>query len=192
MRSDGAKRLLSATTTAVIVLLAACGESTGPGDDSTAQGSFQATVSGDLSLSLSGLAVFGTQVEGGDTGFVIALMDGLLGQDNSDIVFIGRDNPTAPGTGTFPIEPGLCPTCTEDDFSGAYVHQETQVDVGTYLSESGSFTISAASADTLRGEFDFTATAFLLFGNVTAESVQLTGSFTAVAGQVPTVPSTTR
>ncbi len=56
--------------------------------------------------------------------------------------------------------------------------------LGTFVSDTGSFVIRTASADTLRGTFDLTTSAFLLFGNVTADSVRRQGSFRAVAGRV--------
>ncbi len=173
-----------------LVALACGGDSTGPDGDNGEEprGMFQATVSGDLSLTLSGEAVFGTQAEGGATTFAIALMRGVLGQDGSDIIFIGRDNPTAPGAGTYPIHSASCVTCTADDFAGGYVRQVTLADLGIFVSDTGAFTIGAASADTLRGIFDFSTSAFLVFGSVTADSVRLEGSFTAVAGQIPSLP----
>jgi hypothetical protein len=149
-------------------------------------GFFQATVSGDLSLNLSGVAVFGTLTEQGSSAFAIALLSGAPGQDGSDVIFIGRDNPTAPGVGVYPIHSASCATCTADDFTGAYVRQVTVLNLGTFVSDTGSFVISTASADTLRGTFDLTTSAFLLFGSVTADSVRLQGSFRAIAGRVPT------
>ncbi|UCF40807.1 MAG: hypothetical protein JSW43_00230 [Gemmatimonadota bacterium] len=181
----------------VMILLAAvglaapaCGDTSGPhnGNGNEDRGSFQATASGDLNLSFSGEAVFGIQTADGSSAFVVALMHGTLGGDNSDYVFIGRDNTTAPGAGTYPIHPSTCGSCTADDFTAAYLHQVTVVDYGVFFSDTGTFTISAASADTLRGTFDLTTSAFLTIGSVTADSVRLQGTFTAVAGQVPSAP----
>jgi hypothetical protein len=176
---------------AIGLVAPACGgESTAPnGDNGEPQGTFQATVSGDLSLTLSGQAVFGTQMQQGSSAFAIALLSGVLGDDGSDIAFIGRDNPTAPGVGTYPIRSASCVTCTADDFAGAYVRQVTVLDLGFFTSDTGAFTISAASADTLRGTFDFTTNAFLVSGSLAGvDSLRLQGSFTAVAGQVPVAP----
>lgn len=173
-----------------LATLACGGDSSGPGNGNgdEPQGTFQATVSGDLSLILSGEAVFGIQTQSGSSAFVIALMRGVLGGNNSDIIFIGRDNATAPAARDYPIHPTTCGTCTADDFTGAYLHQLTLADYGVFFSDTGAFTISTASADTLRGTFDFSTSAFLVFGSVTADSVRLQGSFTAVAGQVPSTP----
>ena len=124
----------------------------------------------------------------GSSAFTIAMSSGVFGEAGSDVIFLGRDNPTAPGVGTHPIHSASCVTCTADDFAGAYVHQVTALDIGTFIRDTGAFTISAANADTLRGTFDFATSAFLVFGSVTADSVRLEGSFTAVAGQVPSTP----
>jgi hypothetical protein len=172
-----------------LVALACGGDSTGPnGNNGDPQGTFQAAVSGDLSLNLSGHAVFGIQMQQGSSAFAIAMSSGVFGEAGSDVIFIGRDNATTPGVGTHPIVSASCVTCTADDFAGAYVHLVTALDNGTFISDTGAFTISAASADTLRGTFDFTTSAFLVFGSVTADSVRLQGSFIAVAGQVPAAP----
>ena len=173
------------------VALACGGDSTGPGDNGGSQlgGTFQANVTGDLTATLSGPAVFGTVTDQGSTAFAIALLRGVLGEAGSDAIYLGRDNPAAPGVGDFPIHSASCVTCTADDFAGAYIYQPGLLDLGTFVSDTGSMTITAASADTLRGTFDFTTSVFLAFGNVAGiDSVRLVGSFTAVAGVVPTAP----
>jgi hypothetical protein len=151
-------------------------------------GSFEATLSGDLTFSLSGGAVFGTMTEGGSSAFAMALLSGVPGRDGSDVIYVGRDNTTVPGLGVYPIQSASCVTCTADDFTGAYLHQVTLFDYGVFVSDTGSFVISSANADTLRGTFDLVTSALVVFGNVTADSVRLQGSFTAVAGRVPSAP----
>jgi hypothetical protein len=167
----------------------ACGDdTTGPnGNGSGIPGTFQASVTGDLTLSLSGGAVFGTLTEGGSSGFAIALVRGVLGQSNSDVAYIGRDNNTAPAAGDYPIHSATCGSCTADDFTGAYLHQVSLAEFGAFVSDTGAFTITSASADTLRGTFAFSAS-LLIGSGVSADSVRLEGSFTAVAGQVPASP----
>jgi hypothetical protein len=168
----------------------ACGDDdpAGPnGNESGIPGTFQASVTGDLTLSLSGGAVFGTLTEGGSSAFAIALVRGVLGQDNSDVAYIGRDNTAAPAAGSYPIHSATCGSCTADDFTGAYLHQVSLAEIGAFVSDTGAFTITSASADTLRGTFDFSASLAIGIG-VTADSVRLQGSFTAVAGQVPASP----
>lgn len=175
---------------ALSLVALACGDNgNGPGNGHVDQGSFTATVSGDLGLSVSGEAVFGIQTQGASSAFVIALMHGTYGGDNSDFVFIGRDNTTAPGVGTFVIQPASCISCTADDFTGAYLHQVGIADYGIFFSDTGAFTITAASADTLQGTFEFSGSLFIGIGSIAdADSVRLQGSFTAVAGEVPGAP----
>jgi hypothetical protein len=165
---------------AVLLAAAACGgDSTAP----ATQGSFQATVSGHLSLNLSGEAIHGTaQVQGQDV-FVLAMVRGTPGTNNSDLITIGRDNPTAPGPGDYVIFPGDCTSCTADDFTAAYLHQVTLADFGFFVSDTGAFTIASASGDTLQGSFGFSATSFF----VGDDSVMLAGTFTAVPGDVASI-----
>jgi hypothetical protein len=172
-------RRLALTVMAVAMVAACGGNTTEPGP----QGSFQASVTGDLTLSLSGEAVFGTQ-EG--SGFIIAMEQGNVGGSNADLVMIGRDSPDRPAPGTYEIVSGTtCEDCTSEDFSGLYLHQITALDLGFYVSLTGSFTIDTSTDDRVTGSFSFTATGFILAGDVTAEDVALEGTFSAVPGTIP-------
>ena len=171
-------RRLALTVMAVAMVAACGGNTTEPGP----QGSFQASVTGDLTLSLSGTAVFGLQ-EGG--GFVIAMEQGNVGGSSAELVMIGRDSPDRPAPGTYEIVSGTCTTCTSEDFSGLYLHQITALDLGFYLSLSGTLTIDTSTGDRVTGSFSFTGTSFILSGDVTAEDVALEGTFSAVPGTIP-------
>ncbi len=171
-------RRLALTVIAAATVAACGGGTTEPGP----QGSFQASVTGDLSLSLGGTAVFGQQ-EGG--GFVIAMEQGTVGGSSAELVMIGRDNPARPAAGTYEIVSGTCTTCTADDFSGLYLHQVTALDLGFYVSVSGSFTIDTSTDERVAGSFDFSASSFILSGDVTATDVSLQGTFSAVPGTIP-------
>jgi hypothetical protein len=165
---------------ALLVAVAACGESTAP----TPRGTFQATVSGDLSLNLSGEAIHGTVEIQGDTVFVLAMVRGTPGADNSDLVTVGRDNPATPAPGAYPIFSGDCIDCTADDFTAAYLHQVTLADFGFFVSDTGAFTVATAIGDTLQGSFAFAATLTFPLGD---DSVALEGTFTAVPGDVASI-----
>ena len=174
----------SAVTAAVAVAVACGGNGTAPPD----QGSFQATVSGDLSLSLSGTALFGT--EGADfEGFGIALTSGQVGQNNSDLVLIARDNTARPVAGTYDILEiaGVsCPDCTADDFTSIYWRQLTAVDVAFLTSVSGTLTIDESAAEQVSGSFTFTASALVSSGDLeSVDSVMVQGTFRAVPGTIP-------
>ena len=163
-------------------VVAACGG--GNGTEPPDRGSFQAAVTGDLTLDLGGTAVFGTE---GDAfqGFGVALVSGPVGGDNSDLILIARDNTARPAAGTYEIVDATCTDCTADDFSAAYLHQVTLIDLGLYVSVSGTLTIDTSGAARVGGSFDFTATFFRKFGDVTAEDVALQGTFRAVPGTIP-------
>ncbi len=171
--------------------IAGCGGGTGPGDDpepeTGSSGSFQATVSGDLALSLSGSAVFGVQTQQGQQAFAIGFIKGDPGSNDSDIIVIARNNTSTPGPGTYTIVSGSCTTCTENDFASGFLHQVTSLDFGIYLSESGSLTLESVSSELLQGFFSFTATAILKFGSVTAENLTIEGTFIAVPGDIPSI-----
>jgi len=174
-------RVVGLAVCAVAAAVAACGGETSAPPD---QGSFQATVSGDLSLNLSGTAVFGTQ--GPDfEGFGIALVSGVVGQNNSDYILMARDNTARPAAGEYEIVDVNCTGCTADDFSAVYLHQLTLFDIGVYTSLSGTLTIESSSAEQMTGSFTLTATAFVISGDVTAEDVSLQGTFRAVPGAIP-------
>lgn len=175
-------------TAAVVAVATACGDGDGGGAGTGPDAaSFQATVTGDLNLTLSGTAVFGVDTTQGQAGFVIALMRGTPGSDDSDIIVIGRDNTATPGVGTHAIVSGRCTTCSDDDFAALFAHQETIADFGLFLSEAGSFTLESVNADRMQGSFSFTASVFLSSGNVTADTLMLRGTFTAQQGQVPSI-----
>jgi len=171
-------RRLALTVIAVATVAACGGDPAEPGP----QGSFQASVTGDLSLSLSGGAVFGHQ-EGG--GFVIAMEQGNVGGSSAELVMIGRDSPVQPAAGTYEMVSGTCLDCTPEDFSGLYLHQITVLDLGLYVSVSGTLSIDTSTAERVTGSFSFTATSFILSGDVTAEDLALEGTFSAVPGTIP-------
>ncbi len=171
-------RRLALTVMAVAMVAACGGDTTEPGP----QGSFQASVTGDLTLSLSGEAVFGTQ-EG--SGFIIAMERGNVGGSSADLVTIGRDSPDRPAPGTYEIVDAACGSCTAEDFSGLYLHQLTVLDLGLYLTGSGTFTIDTSTEERVTGSFSFTATRLFNSGDVTAEDVALEGTFSAVPGSIP-------
>lgn len=159
----------------------ACSETNGPVDE----GSFTGTVSGDISLALSGTSVFGVTTQGGRQGFVIALDQKGATQFDRDVVVLGRFNTERPDVGTFTIIPGACTTCSPDDFDAGYVFQRANGESGFFISESGTLQITASSADQIVGSVSFQAV--VLSGGSGATNVTVTAQFRSVPGQVPSV-----
>lgn len=161
--------------TGVATSLVSCGgdDTTGPGS-----GSFTATVSGDVSASLSGNAVFGVGLSiGSDTGWSIWLLEGSFFSDY-DFIRIDRSSSTAPGVGTFTIIGGS--GVGPDDFVAAYenaVEEGNDISITGYTSVSGSLTITSATADRVEGSFSFTGS-----GPGPGRTVTVQGSFSARPG----------
>ena len=162
---------------------AACAEGSGPADE----GSYTGTVSGDISLTLSGTAVFGVASQGGSQGFVIALDQKGATQFDRDVIVLGRFNTQRPEVGTYAVIPGACTTCSPDDFDGGYVFQRANGESGFFISESGSMQVTASSGDEVVGSVSFTAVVLSGSGSSSATDLTITAQFRAVPGQIPTV-----
>ena len=125
--------------------LASCG---GNGPTEPESGSFIATVSGDVNVSLRGQATFF------DGGVVIWLFQGNLSRSHDFIRFL-RSGGAAPGVGTFTIAgAGAVP----DDFIAEYQHARAgadSIETTTYASLVGSLTITSATTDRIEGSFSF-------------------------------------
>jgi len=168
-------RILAVTLAAAAL---ACGDSTTPVN----QGSFTASITGDLTASLTGRAVFGVATQGTNQGFVIALERQGSSQLDRDVIVTGRLNTQRPGEGTYPIV-SCSGGCDADEFDAGYVFYRTSGDSGLFISESGTLTITASSTDTIAGTMSFSATSLTGLDQIT-----VTASFTAVPGSLPTVP----
>jgi hypothetical protein len=169
-------RILALTLAAVIL---ACGDSSNPSN----QGSFTASITGDLTSSLTGRAVFGVGTQGSNQGFVIALERQGSSQIDRDVIVVGRLNTQRPGEGTYPIVSCAGGACGNDDFDAGYVFYRTSGESGLFLSESGTLTITESSAEQIVGTMTFDAPSALSMDQIT-----ITASFTAVPGTLPSVP----
>ena len=139
-------------------------------------GSFNARVTGDQTLSLNGLAGFATDTQDGEPYFAIGLANGTSEEtaDGSAVVLV------APGT---PDEGEYQFSADEDAEAGAIFSVATDDEEGLlYLSDDGSFTITNASSERVRGTFEFHAVNFM----DETDAVSVTGSFDAREGEVET------
>ena len=172
---------IAALVVAVLGGVTAC--SSGGGDDVTGTnppggtvGSFNATVSGAMSATLSGSAAFGSSTVSGSQGFAIALVP----TSGTNSIIFGRVNAQAPGTGTYQI----ADFATQSSVSGAMIAaliagsgQSGQI----YVSTSGTLTITSSSADEIKGNFTVSASAVTVSGT---QAVTMTGTFTARKGAI--------
>lgn len=178
------KNLGVVTLVATSVLLASC-DGTGP-DDSF----FTVTITGDTTLSFEGEALFGVSTTDGRDHWVLFFNRGLFGGLDFDAVAVGRNESTTPiGVGVYTIEDATRDAPDGEDIEGIYsLRRSSDGSFGYYGSESGTLTISSATADQIQGEFNFSAEfvmAVASFGSV--RNITVSGSFTAVPGMVPSL-----
>jgi hypothetical protein len=173
------RRALGALLAAVFAAACSSGgadDTTGPNNNPGTVGSFSATVSGAMSASLSGSAAFGSSSVSGQQGFAIALVPA----SGTNTIFFGRVNAQAPGTGTYQISDFL----TQSSVNGALIaalFAGTAQSGQIYVSNSGTLTITSASADEIKGNFTVSASAVTVSGT---QTVSITGTFTAKHGTI--------
>ncbi len=151
------------------------------------QGSYSASiVGGDLGANLTGNAMFGYQTNSsGITEFVIFLWSGNVPGTNFDIVTLFRENLDLPLPGTYVIE-NADGGGQQEGFLAAYVFSGATA-FGAFLSVSGTLTIAVSSTDSIEGTFDFAGSLDPASIGVNTDSVTVSGSFTAVPGQIPRI-----
>ena len=167
------------------MLLAGCGGSTGP-----EEGTFSVTISGDTSFSLEGEALFGVSTTQGRDHWVIFLSRGLFGGLDFDAVAIGRNHSATPiGVSVHQIEDATSDSAAGEDIEAVYtLRRSDDGSMGSYASVSGTLTISSATGEQVQGDFSFTADFVYsvgAFGGI--RELTLTGSFTAIPGNIPSV-----
>src|SRR5688500_5259883 len=163
-----------------VLLLAACGGgdgATGPGENPGAEGSFTGTISGGLSKSVTGTAVFGTSQA--DGGFVLA-----LGDDEDGFLF-GRELDGAPGVGTHAVYD--LAGAEEEEVPANAISGVFGLDVGgvSYLCSTSGGTLTVAVSTATRFEGSVNVTAVCTAGLAgTNRTITLAGPFRAVGGDV--------
>lgn len=160
MRTRFVWSYLAAAMAAAMVV--ACGESTGPG----VEGSFEASVSGEYSLEMDGTAEFG--IFSGE-GFGLS----MVARDGTQTLGFGRRAESRPAVGTYVIEE----PDSETEFFALYLRQGPE-GLGTFLSRSGEFVITASSATRVEGSFSVRARGFIS-GQPLEREVLIEGTFSA-------------
>ncbi len=175
-----------AASISLTVMFVACSSSEGTFIPPLGQGSCAASVVGEgISENVAGSAVFGYQTGAeGLTQWVFFLWDGNYYGDSFDIITLFRTNLTIPAPGTYEIQDASEDPETENDFLAGWVFSSPSA-FATFLSVTGTITITSSSDEQVSGTFEFSGAQREGAFGVTADSVMVSGSFTAVPGDVP-------
>ena len=163
---------------ALAVSLTACG-SDGPSGNNgpNGQGSFSGTISGDISKSVTGDAVFGSSAI--NNGFGL-----LLGDDNDGFIF-GREIAGIPGVGEYPIFDLV--TGDEEEAPASNLIGVIGLTVnGTdwiCIPNGGKVNVTSSSSSRLAGTVNLTAECYRS-GSELPSDITLVGTFSAVGGDV--------
>ena len=163
-----------------LAILACSGDPTG-----VTQGTFSAAISGDLSKSISGGAIFGMQSGTAGDQWVLFLAKGNFNTPNFDIITFGREDLTRPAEGEYEL--GDARTGAEEppgptDFVGAYSFGD-EGDIGVFVSISGTLTITASTDAEISGSYNFELRQS--FGTGAIQALVITGTFRAESGTIP-------
>lgn len=164
---------------ALAVSLTACGGSDGPSENNgpNGQGTFSGTITGDISKSVSGDAVFGSSAI--NNGFGL-----LLGNENDGFIF-GREIAGIPGVGEYPIF-DLVAGDEEEAPASNLIGVIGLTASGTEwicIPNGGKVNITSSSSSRIAGTVNLTAECYRS-GSEVASDITLVGTFSAVGGDV--------
>jgi hypothetical protein len=139
-------------------------------DDGTSPGvggTFQATVTGEISAELAGAAAFGIYAR---EGFGVAMTP----TDVTHLIGLGQHAEDRPPVGTYEITPA------EDaaEFFGVYL-RETAQGLWAFTSVSGELEITRSTASRVEGTFQLTARGYRAGDTSYQGEVEISGSFSA-------------
>ncbi len=148
------------------------------------QGTFSVTISGDMSKSFSGTAIFGsgTDPETGESGFALILQTDMDNEQAGDIIWIVRIGATRPGTGQMPI--ANFDDIDDDDFNPQVLYGMYAGENAWAWSTSGTMSITTSSSNQFAGSFEFSADGFTMNDPDSEKTVTIGGEFNAVGGDI--------
>jgi hypothetical protein len=164
----------------IVFLTSACGS----GSTAPEVGSFEATVSGDLTTTLSGSAIFGVGDVGTGGQWMVYMPETSAGA--FQVVAIGPEGSvTRLQTGTYDIVEAT--TADEGEVAGVFISFSTATEI--FGSADGSLTVTESDDDVVRGNFQFTAVELATDLTIEPDGRQVTvsGQFVAIAGSVPSI-----
>ena len=177
---------------ATVALLAACGgddKKSGTGPDGTGlDGSFTATLSGDLAGALSGIAGHAAVATGpeDEQGFIMAFEDTPSGNTLTASILIGRENPAMPATGQIVFKNAEEDVIGRNDYMLLAVVTDAQGTDWLCGSTGGSMNISSSSAARIKGSLNITASCQSA-GSETPKTITLAGNFDSRQEELPTL-----
>jgi hypothetical protein len=145
-------------------------------------GSFTAIVSGDLTASHSGTAVF----DPSGVPWRLTLVAGDLRQFAFDVITVSRGTPGTPVAGSYPITGPRTMTPDGGDFDGLLYSCRPGREPATFGSVSGWLFVTAVGRNEFRGTLDFTAVRVV--GADSTREITVRAEFTAELGATPPIP----
>lgn len=152
---------------------------TGPQDE----GSFTVSISGDISSSISGLAIFGsaTDPESGDDAFVLWFATDTDDIESGENLWFARYGTSRPGTGSYiiaDVEDFDGEDWNPEDFYSLYWGNDAVV-----WSQAGTLQISNSTDNRIIGSFEFSGIGISMQDGETID-VTVEGEFDAVGGNI--------
>lgn len=135
------------------------------------EGSFTVTITGDISREFSGTAIFATNRDEDEEGFILMLTSDE--EEVARIILFELEVNTIPGKGTHPID-NYPDETTFYAWYGAIEHHEV------FDSESGSMTVITSSDKRFDGSFQYNAVGWAEGDFETERKVNIKGNFEAV------------
>jgi hypothetical protein len=153
---------------ALVVSLAACDLST----DAGTAGTFDAAITGDVTASMVGSAIFATSFTG---AFDLSMVD----SNQSQVLAVVRLNQEGrPGIGTYAI----VPVPDEDDEAGpgfVALYQRAGEPAGVFWADSGEVVITSSTGTRIQGSLSFDGVGYFSADTLTERSISLTANFEA-------------
>jgi len=161
------------------------GDACGKSSTAPETGSFEATVSGDLSVTLSGTAIFGVGDYGAGDQWMVYMPETTAAA--FEVISIGpNESAMRLSAGTHEIVEAT--TAENGEVVGVYLTFSADA-TAVFGSAAGTMTIAESSADVVRGNFTFTAVELAPDLTIDPDGRQVTvsGEFVAIPGSVPSL-----
>lgn len=155
----------------VAAAAAACSDSDDPQGPNPVASEYALEIDGAVTENAAGPAYFGSDVDENSQPVWMILM----GEDTSrHLVLAGKPGSDRPGTGSYAV---VDPAGTAAGWNVVHLLSDGDELLGMFIAESGTVTITASSADEVRGTIEFEAAGMI---GTAMDTLQVSGRFTAV------------